>query len=307
MKLILRTVFFILLAYTSYQLLPAVVNHNQPAAQVLQQFAHKGLQQYLCKTPITWRIGQLDPAFDLTPEQAGQAADNAAAQWNAALGQELFRHDSNSGFPINFAYDERQQRILQQARLRRNLARYDASINQRRASLEQKIEHLKQRQHQFDQLNQQFKTDASRFEQEARQANAANRHTLQQQQQQLTSRQRQLQQLADQLNNEQQQLIRQQRDLNQTVADRNALLPQQPTITAAEVGNMQIRGRSRSMTIFAFSSLADLELTMLHEFGHALGLGHTDNAASVMYYALTSEQNGLHSADIQAVRQQCGF
>uniref|UniRef100_A0A486XVY7 Peptidase M10 metallopeptidase domain-containing protein n=1 Tax=Rheinheimera sp. BAL341 TaxID=1708203 RepID=A0A486XVY7_9GAMM len=307
MKFLLRAVFYTLVIYGSYQLL-TLMSKDAPPAQLLQQYADKAMQQYLCQTPVSWRIGQLDPAFNLTLEQAEQAAHNAASEWNQALGRELFRYDSIDGFPINFAYDARQQQLLQQARLQRNLQRYDANIDQRQASLQQQALQLSQRQSQFEQQNQQFAADVAAFEREAQQTNSANRSMLQQQQKQLLQRQQQLAQQAEQLNEQQQGLLREQRYLNDTVADRNALLPEQPPqIAAAEVGVMQIAGRERSMTIFAYTSTTTLELTLLHEFGHALGLGHTDSPSSAMYYALSAQQGALTEQDIQALKQQCGF
>ena len=118
----------------------------------------------------------------------------AAAQWNSALGIELFRYDSVDGFPINFAYDERQQQLLQQALLQRNIARYDSNIDQRGANLMQQSERLKQKQQQFAQQNQQFAAAVAAFERKAQQVTAANRTALQQEQQQLNARQQQLQQ-----------------------------------------------------------------------------------------------------------------
>lgn len=308
MKFVLRALFYSALLYACYQLFAAMSRQDTALPQLLQDYADKSLQQYLCQAPVTWRIGRLAPAFDLTLEQAEQAAHAAAAQWNTALGRELFRYDSLDGLPINFAYDERQQQLLQQALLQRNIARYDSNIDQRGASLIQQSERLKQQQQQFEQQNRRFAAAVAAFERKAQQVNAANRSALQQEQQQLNAQQQQLQQQATALNAEQQRLQREQRYLNETVADRNALLPSQASVaTTAEVGVMEIRGRQRSMTIYAYKTLADLQLTMAHEFGHALGVGHTSGAASVMHHQLNAAQRLLTAEDIQALQQQCGF
>jgi hypothetical protein len=308
MKTLLRVLFYCLLLFASYQLLWAMLNKDSKLPTVLQSYADKNMQQYLCQLPVSWRIGQLDPNFSLTLDEAEQAAYAAALQWNTAVGLELFRYDSIDGFPINFAYDERQQQVLQQALLQRNIARYDNNIESRLSNLRQQSARLQQQQQTFDLLNQQFAADAAAFERSARQATSANRAALEQQQRELQRRQQQLQQQADTLNAEQQRIVREQGYLNDTVADRNALLPTQtePAV-ASEVGLMQIRGRSREMTIFAYKTLNDLQLTMAHEFGHALGLGHTDGSSDVMHFAITNQQSRLTAADIQALKTQCGF
>tara|TARA_R110002126_G_scaffold38317_13_gene114467 strand:- start:7873 stop:8790 length:918 start_codon:yes stop_codon:yes gene_type:complete len=302
-----RLVFFGLLLLGSYLLLSAWFGAQQPLPQRLKHGAEKALQQQLCQTPVLWRIGQLDPAFTLTAQQAEQAAHDAAQQWNSAFERELFRFDSQDGFPINFRYDQRQQQVLQQAMLSRNIQRYDSNIEQRAETLRQQSEQLQQRQREFAQSNQQFAAEYATFKQQAANARQDNLAALQQQQQRLQQRQQQLQQQAQRLNEQQAQLQRENQYLNNTVADRNALLTEQPPTLAAEVGLMEINNGSRKMTIFAYSTTAALQLTIAHEFGHALGVGHTNSSTSVMHPALNPQQQGLTADDIEALKQQCGF
>ncbi|WP_333609142.1 matrixin family metalloprotease [Arsukibacterium sp.] len=302
-----RLVFLSLLILGSYLLLSAWFSAERPESEFLKDRAEKALQQRLCQIPVLWRIGQLDPAFALTAEQAEQAAHNAAAQWNNALGLEVFRHDSLDGFPINFRYDERQQKMLQQALLQRNIQRYDSTIERRAATLQLQSEQLQQRQREFDQANQQFSDDIAAFEQQAASASPAQLTALRQQQQQLQQREQQLQQQAERLNAQQAQLQREYQYLNDTLADRNALLQDQQAPLAAEVGLMEIINGKRIMTIFAYSTPAALQLTLAHEFGHAMGLGHSEQHTDVMHYAINPQQQSLTRADIDALKQQCGF
>ncbi|MDX1679027.1 matrixin family metalloprotease, partial [Arsukibacterium sp.] len=280
---------------------------QQPASAILKQVAGKAMRQQLCQTPVLWRIGELDPAFALTAEQAEQAGHQAATAWNNAAGTALFRYDSVNGFPINFHYDQRQQQMLQQAMLQRNIARYDSNIELRAAELAQQSKQLQQRQREFAEQNQQFAADIATFNQQAASASQADLAALEQQQRRLQHREQQLQQQAAELNEQQERLQRQQFYLNDTVADRNALLTEQPAPGVAEVGLMEINNNKRRMTIFAYSTPATLQMTIAHEFGHALGLGHIDNINALMHPALNPLQTGPTADDIAALKQQCGF
>lgn len=305
--MIARIVLVIVLLYGGYNLFFAWTKAEQSAPQVLKQVAEKVMQQQLCKTPLYWRIGQLDPAFSLTFDQAIQAATYAADQWNEAMGFELFRYDAQDGFAINFHYDERQQSVLQQAMLQRNIQRYDDNIAQRTETLAEQSELLRQRQRDFAIDNEQFAADAAEFQHRAAKVTQANQQRLQQEQQQLIYRQQVLQQRAEQLNAEQARLQRQHTDLNNTVNDRNAMLTAQQPLAIAEVGLMEMAQGERRMTIFAYSNEQALQLTIAHEFGHALGLGHTTNPAALMHYSLNPAQTGPTAEDIAMLKQQCSF
>ena len=69
MKLLLRVLFYTVLVYASYQLLAGLMQKKPQLPKVLQDYADNAMQQYLCKAPVSWRIGQLDPAsfFDEHP------------------------------------------------------------------------------------------------------------------------------------------------------------------------------------------------------------------------------------------------
>jgi len=78
-----------------------------------------------CQIPIRWRLANVDATFKLSQPQALDAIRAAAHSWNEQLGLQAFVEDPQSGFPINFIYDERQQQLLAGQRLARNVERYD--------------------------------------------------------------------------------------------------------------------------------------------------------------------------------------
>jgi hypothetical protein len=308
MKNLLRLLVYGALLYVGYYMLAGYVRTGEvELPPAMQHYAERLQQGYLCQAPIGWRIGKLDPAFDLTREEAEAAGRRAAALWNDAVGQILFVFDDVSGFPINFSYDERQQELLRAALLERNITGYDQEIENRLDMLQFQDENLRQQLRRFAREKEELAADiASLQRQLTGGVPPPRRLDLERQRRQLARRQNDLQAEAERLNEEQGRLQRQQQDINATIRERNDLLPAAtPTPVAREVGLMQIDKRQRFMTIFAFQSQRDLVLTMAHEFGHALGLDHTKAPGSLMYAATTISQQDITDADIAAFRRQC--
>ena len=58
--------------------------------------------------------------------------------------------------------------------------------------------------------------------------------------------------------------------------------------------------------IYAFQDKTELKRTLIHEFGHALGLGHVENENSIMYPSNNTSQNlSLSKEDIAELTRAC--
>ena len=67
-----------------------------------------------------------------------------------------------------------------------------------------------------------------------------------------------------------------------------------------------VKGAAISIASSSFgltNDLATIELVALHEFGHALGLGHTDEQGWLMSPVLSDGFPGIASCDVEGVRQ----
>jgi predicted Zn-dependent protease len=67
-------------------------------------------------------------------------------------------------------------------------------------------------------------------------------------------------------------------------------------------------GNQKKINIYQFDNTDKLRLVLTHEFGHALGLSHTDNPVSIMNYNMQlqlDQRLKLSDEDISAVKDRC--
>jgi len=297
MSFFIRLAFIIILIFLGWKFW-SKSNVSQSVTQITQQLTNP--KAAYCQIPLGWRLGTLDPAFNLTEQQALTLISTAADMWNNATGKTLLHHDPAQGFVIDFKFDARQQQLLKQRLLQRNLARYDDAIQPGLKTLPEKFAELELKIADFNQQKSQLQQQISQFQPNAHNAEAERRQ-LEQQQQSLVRE-------ADWLEQQRQQLMRDQDYLNETIRQRNELVQtaDNPTTSAPfEVGLMTIKQQQRQMTIFAFSSETDLIATIAHEFGHAFGIDHTPEPESIMFHQLSTQQQQLTAADLRAWQSTC--
>jgi predicted Zn-dependent protease len=180
------------------------------------------------------------------------------------------------------------------------VARYDDAIlpskqrlPEQFAELDEKVAAFNQQQAQLQQQIAQWRPDVPNAE--------TQRQALAQQQQSLTKE-------GDWLEQQRQQLLRDQDYLNETIRQRNELVKTSATpsaTTSFEVGVMTIKQQQRQMIVYAFATETDLIATIAHEFGHAFGIGHTQQPDSIMFHQLNTQQQQLTAADLTAWQSQC--
>jgi hypothetical protein len=268
----------------------------------------------ICPVPITYRVGSIDPAFNLTEAAVKGHLSVAESVWESAAGRDLFVYDEASEFAVDFVFDERQ-------------ASADSEFMQRQALDEKKAEHemvfstVETMQAQYQEISQGYQRRLDTYESNLTRYN----NTVRTYNDQGGAPAEEF----DQLQKDKRSLDRESSELSKQSDEINAL--------AKEIGELSERGNqlvdsynrevneynkqfgftreftqgdftSERISIYKFSDTKELVTVLTHEFGHALGIGHVDGSSSVMYYLLenTSEVPVLSEQDLAAFAAACG-
>src|SRR3989344_2049607 len=69
----------------------------------------------ICRNPLGYDTGRLDPRFNISTENLVFIVREAETVWENGIGQELFEHRPGAKFKINLVFDERQKETVEAA------------------------------------------------------------------------------------------------------------------------------------------------------------------------------------------------
>jgi hypothetical protein len=271
-----------------------------------------------CKEPLTYRIGAVDERFGLSREEFSHLVGKAASIWTAPLSRELFHEDPDGKIVINLVYDYRQEASDKLKKLNyaisntRNFyndlkVRFEtlkAEFEGKKQDLDEAMNDYKERVRVFNEENEAGRWQGGvtedvyqRLQREKENLNTVQGH--------LQTRQEELKRMADTLNS---MVI----VINEIAMEHNL-----DTVTYRKEGSKlgeefskghyARKGLKESITIYQFDGPQGLVRVLVHEFGHALGLGHNDNPHAIMYRLVQDgESLNLTPADIAALKARCG-
>ncbi len=267
---------------------------------------------HICPAPILYRIGEVDERFAVPVKVVADTARLAESVWEDATNRDLFRFDETASFTINLIYDERQQ-------LANTEEEWRIALDQKQTEYEQLVEELQVIGTRYQSLEASYEEERAEYEAalaaynaEVAEYNEAGGAP--------PDEYARLQREAGRLNNllevllETEVAIKNQAAIINELGDRgNALIAAYNAEVEeynAVFGNLttftQGDYERKRINIYKFTDTEELTRVLVHEFGHALGIGHVEGEDSAMYYLMTErDPTLLQAADVAAFEAVC--
>lgn len=262
-----------------------------------------------CAEPLSYAIGAYDERFGITRQEFETAVADAAALWNLAAGSAVLMASSEPTVSVNMLYDERQKAIDLGETIGGEQSAYDAMktevdrLNDRFVSLrtahESKVEV--------------YERDVRRYEEDVETWNArggappAAYEELEARKRDLERRRRGLDAEVDTLNGIVATIQERVKELNRLADETNEKVNTYNKTLGHDFdqGNYVEDETEKRITIFTFEDRMELERVLAHEFGHALGIGHLEDAGSIMYSYNIGNALTLTEQDVAALKEVC--
>ncbi len=270
-----------------------------------------------CKDVITYSLGDFDDRFGLSRDDLLEVLADAEKPWEDAEGKTLFNYEPDGDMKINLIYDYRQAATEQMEKvgiaINDDKATYDA-LKQRYDSLTASYDRQKA---QYDKDIAAYNARSAAYEKKVQYYNSRG-GAPQPEYDQLNQEKKELNIEASSINAEQKALNKTGDDINSTVTVLNTVA----TKLNLKVENYNNIGSSTGeefnegeyirdntgthIDIYQFESKAKLRRVLIHELGHALGLGHVDDKNAIMYRLNTSSNEKLTPDDLAELKKACG-
>ncbi|MCA9365741.1 matrixin family metalloprotease [Candidatus Kaiserbacteria bacterium] len=267
----------------------------------------------ICKTPIYYSLGSFDERFGISATEALADVKEAETLWENRTGRDLFVYDPQADFKINFIFDERQQEIDSQEVFKEKLDNAKAKSDLLNEEYQKLVSEYENILSQYNSETEQYENKLKKYNNKVASYNKdggappdvyeelnAEQDALERQRQYLNSRSRELRQLVDAINEIGQEGNELANNYNRSVETYNQRYGHSEAFTQGDY-------QTDKINIYTFKDDTELVKVLVHEFGHALGIGHVEGETSIMYYLMEEQPNELEltDEDYQAYLTQC--
>ena len=247
-----------------------------------------------CGRPLEYAVGEFDAEFGISKEYFKEELATAEAVWEQALGKDIFLYNPEAKFKVNLVYDQRQANTESKQKAEFGLTAVENAFNK----IDTEFNVLKNaydvRSNNYEKLVAGFEQAKSTYEASIKYWNARG-GAPKKEFEALDAERQTLDRMTASLNAEATALNQMAKEVNVALQDRNIAATEYNKIVrdynkkyghGLEFNQAEYVGTAINM--YQFTNGADLRLALAHEFGHALGMDHIENAKSIMYY-LTQE------------------
>lgn len=267
-----------------------------------------------CSSSLEYSIGSLDPQFNTTERNIISLAEKAESIWEKQSEKDLFSYNPNAPLKINLIFDERQKQALEAVALEQKIGKLKISDANIKAQYDKLYAEYSGETDDYNALTKKYESQINSYNKEVNRWNKAGGAP--------PDEYEKLQKEQDNLEAMRKKLEKERKGINDLIEQMNSLASQEKQI----IGNYNESVRTyrdkygatrefekgifngQEINIYQFNESSDLELTIVHELGHALGIEHVENPKSIMYY-LMGEQDlnnpTLTSEDVSALKALC--
>jgi predicted Zn-dependent protease len=244
-----------------------------------------------CKTPIVYSIGNVDSGFGVSSDYLLSVVKEAEQSWESNYKSNLFEYLEGKGMKINLIYDYRQDSTQEINNLDNILGVDEDLYNELKKEYDNYVV-------QYNSINSKLDQLVSAYNQSGyKKKNAASDLS------QIRLYESQRNDLVDKINNLQQQINNLAAKYNVTVKNYNNLT--ESIDSEFEQGNYVFDAQNKEINIYQFDNKETLVAVLIHEMGHALGLGHSEDPADIMYSVNAGESQDITEEDLNNINNIC--
>ncbi len=268
----------------------------------------------VCAVPIVYRIGTVDPRFNISNDAVRMAVTAAESMWEDATGRNLFTYDPKKGLPINFIFDERQAKANEEEALRQTLETKEGVSDSVRTQYDSLVKEYDALRVEHQKRTSAYEAKLEAYNKEVNDWNARGGapedvfERLKKTQDELATEQKKLNTVAGDLN----ALVRKMNALsakgNSLVTDYNQVVEEYNSKFSEGEEFTQGDYEGKVINIYQYDSPDELDIVLAHELGHALSLDHVEGETSIMYHLMEkqSKETGITAEDLAEFDRVCG-
>lgn len=273
-----------------------------------------------CSETLTLTVGEIDNRYTITETELEEILVEVAALWSDAAGRQLVEFSEEGRIPVHLIYSEDQARSSRERQLNDRIESMRIELSVLERDYNQAQDRYDSRLDEYNEDALQLQSDVNVLQNWIRQLNdqggfnETQIRQLEERQRQIETRNRELDRRRVLLSSEADELNRQQDYLNERIAQKNRAIEEyNRTFSGTRrftQGSYEWHGTESRINVFHFNGFRELKLVLAHETGHALGIDHVENTASIMYHLMGNQDVvniRLSDEDRKALQEVCGL